>query len=201
MTNGLRHRFGRRSGFSLLEMLTVVFIIGLIAGVSVPAFLNFLKTFRLRTAGRQVLGDLNLARQVAISRNRDMYVFFRDNRSYDMIESGFQRGIATGFNAVRFKGPVSIAEHLQLVSVDASKPTGASVTAFPAESLSHIKDQAGADLPDYATTPAAIFRPDGSVGTAGGVWVTLEAGDRGPRYTWMEISANQIGKIATKSGP
>lgn len=202
-----RFRKSRSQGFSLVEMLVVVTIIGLMAGVSVPAFLNFLKAFRLRTAGRQVLGDMHLARQRAITKSRDVYVFFpAGENTYDIVESDRQKGIPlTGFNVVFssrvFKKDVRIGEHLVLVADTASRPAGSTETGFPARSLSPVEDSTGLATEDYSSVPAAIFRADGTVETAGAVWVALEPGDRGPRFTWMEISANAVGRVSTRNGP
>jgi type II secretory pathway pseudopilin PulG len=190
--------------------MVVIFIIGLMAGVAMPAFLNFLKAFRLRTAGRQVVGDLNVARQRAITKNRDYFVFFPTTTSYDIIESNLQRGIVlAGTNSFRYRGPVEIGSHLVLVS-SGTKPAGASGTAvfFPNESLSPLKDtDETRTLPSYSNVPAVVFRPDGSVKNTGAIWVRLEefvsAGSNfgGPRFAWVEVNTNSVGKIGSVAGP
>ncbi len=52
---------------TLIELLVVLGVIGLIVGVSVPAFTSFTKSLRLKTTTRKVVGLLNLARSLAIS--------------------------------------------------------------------------------------------------------------------------------------
>ena len=52
---------------TLVELLVVLGIIGLIVGMSVPALTGYAKTVRLKTATRQTMGLLALARSMAIS--------------------------------------------------------------------------------------------------------------------------------------
>jgi len=56
-------------GFSLMELLTVVSIIGLIVAVAVPSFLNLRRRAALRAASAELRTQFHLARSRAISRN------------------------------------------------------------------------------------------------------------------------------------
>ena len=63
-----RERFQR--GYSLAELLTVMAIVGVLSLVTVPAFMNYAKTARLKNSLRQVSTDVRAARQRAVSRSR-----------------------------------------------------------------------------------------------------------------------------------
>jgi prepilin-type N-terminal cleavage/methylation domain-containing protein len=70
----------RRSlAFTLLELLTVIAILGILAALSLPVLKNFQPNYRA-TATRQLLDDLARARQLAISeRTTVLMVFVRTN--------------------------------------------------------------------------------------------------------------------------
>jgi len=57
----------RQAGYTVAEMLTVVAIIGLFSLVSVPSFITFRNTSKVKSSVRNFLGDLRAARQLAIS--------------------------------------------------------------------------------------------------------------------------------------
>ena len=64
----------QQRGYSLVELLTVMAIIGVLSLVTVPAFINFGKTARLKNSLRQVSSDVRFARQRAVSTSRFVQV-------------------------------------------------------------------------------------------------------------------------------
>lgn len=67
-TNEMRHA-GRRAGFSLVEVVVVMAIIGILATLSVPSFSAMFARSKLRSASEQLRSDINLARGEAVKRN------------------------------------------------------------------------------------------------------------------------------------
>ena len=70
----------KQSGFTLIEMIIVVAILSICAGIAIPTYLDWLPKSRLNGAARQVMGDLMLARMQAVTQNNEFRVFFFDNK-------------------------------------------------------------------------------------------------------------------------
>ncbi len=66
-----------RKGFTIIEMLVVILIIGLMIGMSIP-YINSRK-WSLPTVEETIKGKIRLARQLSISKEQHYGIFFRDN--------------------------------------------------------------------------------------------------------------------------
>ena len=69
-----RSRHGR--GFTILELMVVVGLIGLMTFIAVPAFKGFGQSNKLIAAQRQIGDDVGLARQYAIKNRTPVYMVF-----------------------------------------------------------------------------------------------------------------------------
>ena len=79
----------RRSsrGYSVVEMLVVVAIIGVLSLVTIPAFMNFQRRNAVRSALRSFTSDIRSFRQHAITKNAYVRVQFRGQREYVVVQS------------------------------------------------------------------------------------------------------------------
>ncbi len=63
-------------GFTLVELVCVVVIIGMMATIAVPRFGNSIALHRIESAGRRIVVDLALAQSLAKTTNKSIKVKF-----------------------------------------------------------------------------------------------------------------------------
>ena len=73
-------------GFTLVEALIAIAIIGIMATIAVPNILGEMPKFRLNGAMRQIAGDLMAARMMAVKQNKNIKVTFINGYEYRICE-------------------------------------------------------------------------------------------------------------------
>src|SRR5689334_13492974 len=69
-------RHSLRDAFTLIELLTVIAIIGILAAIVSPTLIHLRKGDAMLAATRQMLDDCGRARQLAISQRTTVYMVF-----------------------------------------------------------------------------------------------------------------------------
>ena len=64
------------SGFSLMELMVVIAMIGILSAIALPGILRALPEQRLKNAARNLYADMQRARMLAVTENRRVYVKF-----------------------------------------------------------------------------------------------------------------------------
>jgi prepilin-type N-terminal cleavage/methylation domain-containing protein len=71
-----QHRFRENSGFTLIDVLAVVALIGIIAAIGVPTMVASMGSLRLGQAARDVEREIQTAKSRAVSKGQPMRVHF-----------------------------------------------------------------------------------------------------------------------------
>lgn len=67
---------GRRSGFSLIELMVALAIVAILTVMATPTFSDLIDRYRLKGAAEALLSEIQFARTESIRRNQAVYVAF-----------------------------------------------------------------------------------------------------------------------------
>ncbi|HOE23133.1 MAG TPA: GspH/FimT family pseudopilin [Smithellaceae bacterium] len=90
-----------RGGFTMLEIMIVIAIIGIMLGVAAPNFMDYMKSRRLSGAAMQMYVDLMNARQQAVTQNKWVSLRLENSHQYKIFTDSNKNGaIDTGESVI-----------------------------------------------------------------------------------------------------
>ncbi len=144
-----------QAGYSLPEMITVVAIIGVLALLTIPSFMNYYQSNKVKAAMRTFTSDLRSARSLAIVHGHEVKISFNvgaNQRSYNVYEAPYALGIIPNGSWAPLTGPGSSPSQATKVLDN--------IVYFPADSSSSPQT-----FTDVDPTPDGlldlVFYPDG----------------------------------------
>jgi type IV fimbrial biogenesis protein FimT len=84
----------RNSGFTAYELMVTMAILGIFATVTMPSFLNWLTSHRLRGAAINLMADMEMAKIRAIRENTFVAVQFGTDQYRIFVDNGSGGGVA-----------------------------------------------------------------------------------------------------------
>jgi prepilin-type N-terminal cleavage/methylation domain-containing protein len=193
-----------KKGFTLVELLSVLSIMAVIIGISVPAIGSLTRSSGLAVSGRVVSNLMAIARSEAINqRKRIAFVFISDHTA---TESLVYRKMSVGeldLDAATFS-PLSKWEMLTngvavdfdttLYSSAMTKPNTTTVTiAGVSTEIAYILfDPTGAAFQAAVGKPSGIRLIEGFFSSAQGQVIPTSAQKSGDSANWLQVSADSL---------
>lgn len=166
-------RRSNRNGYTLVEALTVVVIIGMMAGIAIPR--TGMATYKANSGAQAVASVLTYAQRQAISRQADTRVAFDAANNEIRLHEDEDND-----NVIDLEERVSVTALPEGVTFGRGTATA---RGMGGAAVNFTKTQGG--------LPIVIFRRDGSASEFGGVYTTTVAGlslDRTADVRAVEVS-------------
>lgn len=153
------------TAFTLIEMLLVLAIIGILAGMTLPALKNLGKGNLKAAAVRQLMDDLSYARLKAMSGRTEVYLAFMPDHDYlvNLRAQNAEENFPAGSSLPNGTNTVSEVNTFFYNNYAANALLGKQLSSYVIFTRHSVGDQPGESSPrylsDWQTLPENIFIP------------------------------------------
>ncbi|AKJ63443.1 pilus assembly FimT family protein [Kiritimatiella glycovorans] len=149
------HRNAGRGGFTLIELMMVILVMGIIATIAIPAFQGSQsRAARVDAAARELQGAVSLARQWAITKRQHTYLLLPDDNCSDKDKSFTHYAIYACTNETTCDDTAPEGEFIR-----GWKAYQEGVVVYPPPSTAEKNFALGTD--NYASVKCLVWRPNG----------------------------------------
>lgn len=114
----LRDKIMFKSGFTLIEVMIVIAIVGIMSAVAIPSIINWLPNYRLSSAARDIVSCLQEAKMRAVKENTNVIVIFSSNEYEAFVDDG--EGGGNSGNNIKDGSELRIKKVTMPVEIDLS---------------------------------------------------------------------------------
>jgi len=118
----------RARGFTLVELMVTLAVLGILAGIAVPYLLTSLPNQRVGGAVRQMVADFRLAKTIAVEKGKDVFIQFHSpatNQYTVSLDSDDSHDVSVGDEVLKTVDVPAVYSSIELGSSDpASLPDG-----------------------------------------------------------------------------
>ncbi|MEW6740476.1 MAG: pilus assembly FimT family protein [Nitrospirota bacterium] len=108
-----------QKGFSLVELLVTIGIIAVVAAIAIPQLQRYATNSRLKSAARDIMGDVFLYKERAIAENRMYRIAFNiDPANTYTIEQCNNTGSSctAGYSVIQMKTPTTFGNDIRITN-------------------------------------------------------------------------------------
>jgi prepilin-type N-terminal cleavage/methylation domain-containing protein len=97
----------KNSGFTLIELMVVIVVIGIFVAIGLPNFMSWLPKYRLKSAVRDLYSNMQLAKMTAVKSKQNCTVTYSTDPDQYVLSGALSKTVVLGDygSGVNFDGP------------------------------------------------------------------------------------------------